>query len=204
MTIFFLVAEAFPSSFVKTGVRTEKYFSAVFNWRIETRFLARFRFHFFMVVWSCGWLPHFRRTCYLHLQGRRKNRKKKMEVTGSSGPSMPTLKVRWRYPKDGDAFWQSTAACDVPGIVAVLPIEGGSPGRSLFSRTGQRPICVWMWVRFCWAVVWTMQMMCGTKTLANPIPEPATASFGVLLKLFRLWSSGLWHSVARAHWIQSA
>jgi hypothetical protein len=47
-----------------------------------------------------------------------------MEVTGSSGPSVPTLKVTWRHPKDGDAFWQITAACDVPGIVAVFPIEG--------------------------------------------------------------------------------
>ena len=47
-----------------------------------------------------------------------------MEVTGSSGPSMPTLKVIWWHPKEGDAFCQITAACDVPGFVAVPPIEG--------------------------------------------------------------------------------
>lgn len=47
-----------------------------------------------------------------------------MEVTGSSGPSVPTLKVTWWHPKEGDAFCQITAACDVPGVMAVLPIEG--------------------------------------------------------------------------------
>ena len=98
MTIVFLAAAAFPYPLVKIGVRTEKEFSVVFYWRIETRFLECFKFQIFIMVWSCGLSPHFGRTCCQHLQGRIKN-SKKAEVTGTSGTSLPTLKVTWWHAR---------------------------------------------------------------------------------------------------------
>ena len=122
LTIVFLVTAAFPLSVVKIGVRTEIYQSLIDE--SKPGFLpvsdSIFFSWWFGRVGDCHILEE-PVTCISRVVEKNN---KKMEVTGSSGPSVPNLKVTWWHPKEGDAFCQITAACDVPGVVAVLPIEG--------------------------------------------------------------------------------
>lgn len=93
MMIMFLVAAAFPSFLLKTGIRVDC--SPWFTKRNQVVSCCRFRFQILMVVeiwvvvsdtvWS-----HFGRTCYLHLQGRRKRSKKKVRVAASSATPVST------------------------------------------------------------------------------------------------------------------
>jgi hypothetical protein len=103
-----------------------------------------------------------------------------MEVTGSSGPSVPTFKVTWWHPKKGDAFCQITTACDVPGVVAVLAIEGELSRSFTLPQDRTTPHLRLNVSAFLMSSCLMMQMMCGTKAFANPISEPANATFLLL------------------------
>lgn len=97
MMIMFLVAAAFPSFLLKTGIRVDC--SLWFTKRNQVVSCCRFRFQILMVVeiwvvvsdtvWS-----HFGRTCYLHLQGRRK-RSKKVGMAASSATPVSGFKSTW-------------------------------------------------------------------------------------------------------------
>lgn len=67
-------------------------------------------------------------------------------------------------------FFANLPPVTYPGLWPYFQLRESSLGRSLFRMIGQRPICVWMWVRFWWAVVWMFQMICGTTVLSLNLP----------------------------------